>query len=62
MALAQRAEALFEAWGRLVVAHPLRTLVITLLAAFGLSYPLPEIRFETDPESFLEEDDPALLA
>ena len=58
----ERAEPVFEAWARLIVAHPLQVLVpslaITFLALTGLAW----LRVDVTFESFLEQDDPVLIA
>lgn len=58
----ERAEPVFRAWARVVVAHPwavlLPTLAVTLLAIAGLA----RLRVDVTFESFLEPDDPVLIA
>ncbi len=58
----ERAEPVFQAWARFIVAHPwqvlLPTLAITLIAIAGLAW----LRVDVTFESFLEPDDPVLIA
>lgn len=58
----ERAEPAFRAWGRFVVAHPigvlLPSLALALLAIAGLAW----LRVDVTFESFLEDDDPVLIA
>ena len=58
----ERAEPVFRAWARIVVAHPLAvllpTLAVALLAISGLAW----LRIDVTFESFLERDDPVLIA
>ena len=58
----ERAEPVFEVWARFIIAHPLRVLLpslaITLFAIAGLVW----LRVDVTFESFLEQDDPVLIA
>lgn len=52
----------FRAWGRFVVAHPLVVLLLSLVSAAVAIAGLAWLRVDVTFESFLEEDDPVLIA
>ncbi len=58
----ERAEPVFEAWARLIVAHPLRVLLPSLAITFFAIAGLAWLRVDVTFESFLEQDDPVLIA
>jgi len=58
----ERAEPVFRAWARFVVAHPLAVLLPTLALALLCIAGLSRLRVDVTFESFLEKDDPVLLA
>ena len=60
--LRQRIESGFETFGGLVTGKPWIALVLSLALVGGLASQLPKMVMDTATESFLHEDDPALLA
>ncbi|MEZ4332220.1 MAG: MMPL family transporter [Myxococcota bacterium] len=58
----ERVEPGFRAWGRFVVAHPVVVLLGASIAACVAIAGLAWLRVEVTFESFLEEDDPVLIA
>lgn len=58
----ERVEPGFRAWGRFVVAHPLVVLLLSLVSAAVAIAGLAWLRVDVTFESFLEEDDPVLIA
>ena len=58
----ERVEPAFRAWARFVVAHPWRVLLPTLALAFLAIAGLARLRIDVSFESFLEQDDPVLIA
>ncbi len=58
----ERAEPVFRAWARFVVAHPLAVLLPVLALALLCIAGLSRLRVDVTFESFLEKDDPVLLA
>ena len=61
MKLSARAEAAFESWTRIVIRFRWLTIAGSLLFAFGLAAQIPNIRFENDPDKFLNPSDPAYI-
>ena len=60
--LRQRVEDGFEAFGRWVTHRAWLVLVLSLAVVGGLASNLPKLVMDTATESFLHDDDPALLA
>jgi len=58
----ERVEPAFRAWARFVVRHPWRVLLPTLALAFLSIAGLARLRVDVTFESFLEDDDPVLIA
>ena len=58
----ERAEPVFRAWARIVVAHPLTVLLPSLAAALLAIAGLVHLRVDVTFESFLERNDPVLIA
>lgn len=58
----ERAEPVFRAWARFVVAHPFVVLLPVLAATFCCIAGLARLRMDVSFESFLKQDDPVLIA
>ena len=58
----ERAEPVFRAWARFVVAHPFVVLLPVLAATFFCIAGLARLRMDVSFESFLKQDDPVLIA
>jgi predicted RND superfamily exporter protein len=58
----QRVEDGFEAFGRFITHRAWIVLVLSLVVVGGLASNIPKIVMDTATESFLHDDDPALLA
>lgn len=54
-----RLEVGFEAWGRTLFRHPVKTIFIMGIMIGVLVSGLPKIQFDTSTEGFFHEDDPA---
>jgi len=56
-----RLERAFGAWGHVLVRHPWRAIVGSLLAVLALASQIPNLEVDTSVEGFLEPDSPARL-
>ncbi len=57
-----RLEAGFEAWGRTLFRHPVKTIFIMGIVIGVMVSGLPKVQFDTSTEGFFHEDDPAKIS